>query len=42
MASIFDSISKDKVNVLGMEISNPMKLIKKDEESLVGLKATKR
>lgn len=42
IAGIYDSISKDTVKIGGNEIPNPMKLIKKDEESLIGIKATKR
>ena len=39
-AAIFDSISKDKVNVPftkgNKQINNPMQLIKKDSDSLIG------
>lgn len=45
-AAIFDSISKDKVNVPftkgNKQINNPMQLIKKDSDSLIGWKANKR
>lgn len=41
-AVIFDTISRDYNVVDGHKVKNPLQLIRKDEESLVGYKATKR
>lgn len=45
-AAVFDSISKDKVNVPftkgNKQMKNPWQLIRKDSDSLIGYKATKR
>ena len=45
-AAIFDGISKDKVNVPftkgNKQVKNPMQLIRKDSDSLIGYKTTKR
>lgn len=42
MAAIFDTISKDDVVVNGTKVRNPLQLIRKDENSLIGYKATKK
>lgn len=41
-AAVFDTISRDYNIVDGHKVKNPLQLIRKDEESLVGYKATKK
>lgn len=41
-AAVFDTISREYNVVDGHKVKNPLQLIRKDEESLVGYKATKK